>query len=265
MGRSKKIILYLSLIYIVLCSMAYLIQEKLIFLPTKLQQDYSYTFKFPFEEVFLTTEDGASLNALHLRGDNPKGVILYFHGNAGDLSRWGPITNYFTNFNYDVIVMDYRTYGKSTGTLSEEALYSDASLFYSYALEHYKEDEIVVYGRSLGTGLATYLAANNKPKKLLLETPYYSIADEAKKRFPIFPVKVLLKYKLPSNEYIKEVACPIIIFHGTEDKVVAYESGSKLGDLVPKEQLGFVTLEGGAHNNLREFKEYHLALSKVLE
>jgi len=245
--------------------MAYFIQEKLIFLPTKLQEDYSYTFEFPFEEVFLATEDGATLNALHLKGDNPKGVILYFHGNAGDLSRWGPITNYFTNFNYDVIVMDYRTYGKSTGALSEEALYNDASLFYDYALTHYQEDKIVLYGRSLGTGLGTYLAAKNNPKKLILESPYYSIADEAKKRFPILPVKLILRYKLPNNEYIKDVSCPVIIFHGTKDKIVAYKSGLKLGNLVPKERLDFVTLEGGTHNNLKEFKEYHLALSKILE
>lgn len=265
MRKGKKTILYLSLAYILICSMAYLFQEKLIFLPTKLPQDYTYTFEFPFEEFTLTASDGAKLNALHLKSNNPKGVILYFHGNAGDLSRWAPITNLFTKLDYDVIVMDYRTYGKSTGTLSEEALYNDASLFYAYALTHYPEDEIVVYGRSLGTGLATYLAANNSPKKLLLETPYYSIADVAKKRFPIFPVKTLLKYKLPSNTYILDASCPVVIFHGTDDKVVAYDSGARLAGLVPKNQLDFVTIAGGGHNNLIAFKEYRNALLKVLE
>jgi len=151
--------------------MLYFIQEKMIFLPTKLPQDYRYSFRHDFEEINLKTDDGFVLNSIHFKQLKPKGLILYFHGNAGDLSRWGNITSFFADKNYDVLVMDYRTYGKSTGKLSEDALHNDAQLFYEYALERYDESDIILYGRSLGTGIATKLAANNNPDRLILETP----------------------------------------------------------------------------------------------
>ena len=136
----------------------YFFQEKLLFLPTKLEQDYKFQFNYPFEELFLKTDEEAVINAIHFKVKKPKGVILYFHGNAGDLSRWGNITEYFVDKDYDVLVMDYRTYGKSTGKLSEDAFYKDAQFCYDYLLKQYSEEDISLYGRSLGTGIASYLA-----------------------------------------------------------------------------------------------------------
>lgn len=161
-------------------SALYLFQEKLLFLPTNLEQDYVYEFNPDFEEIFLEPEHQVLINAIHFKAENPKGVILYFHGNAGDLSRWGKITEKFVDLQYDIFVIDYRTYGKSKGKLSEEALYNDAQFCYDYLLKQYSENEITLYGRSLGTGIASYLAAKNKPSRLILETPYYSILDVAK-------------------------------------------------------------------------------------
>ncbi|PVW13841.1 alpha/beta hydrolase [Marixanthomonas spongiae] len=251
--------------YILLLFGMYSLQEKLIFLPTKLPQEHTYTFKQPFTEIFLEAKDGARLNALHFKVENPKGVMLYFHGNAGNLDSWGDITSFFTQFEYDVLVMDYRTYGKSTGNLSEKTLYKDAQLFYDYLLKQYAEDEITVYGRSLGTALAAYVAANNHPKKLILETPFYAMADLAKKRFPILPVKQLLRYKFPTNTFLKKTSCPVVIFHGTEDGVVPYSSGKKLAKEVSIERLDFITLPQGDHNNLIEFKAYRKGIAKALQ
>ncbi|MEX0288450.1 MAG: alpha/beta hydrolase, partial [Flavobacteriaceae bacterium] len=135
--------------YLLIVIMLYFFQEKLIFLPTKLPQNYSYSFVQSFEEFFLDAEDGGRLNALHFKQDGSRGAILYFHGNAGDLSRWGNIVTFFVEKGFDVIVMDYRSYGKSTGKLSEEALFKDAHLFYDYALKHYVAEDLIVYGRSL--------------------------------------------------------------------------------------------------------------------
>ncbi|MCF6295790.1 MAG: lysophospholipase [Flavobacteriaceae bacterium] len=242
----------------------YFLQEKLIFLPTTLPQDYAYNFSYPFEELFLKSDDGAVINAIHFKTEKPKGVILYFHGNAGDLSRWGIITEFFVEKNYDVLVMDYRTYGKSSGTLSEQALYNDAQLCYDYLLKHYQESEITIYGRSIGTGMATHLASGNQPNRLILEAPFYSLADVAKHRFPVFPVKRLLKYNFPSYQYIQDVKCPIIIFHGTEDNVIPYTSGENLyNSIVQKEKL-FFTIENGGHNNLMEFDSYRKQIQKIL-
>lgn len=246
-----------------IASALYFLQEKMLFLPTTLEQDYQYQFNYSFEELFFKIEEGATINALHFKPENPKGVILYFHGNAGDLSRWGNITEYFVAKNYDVLVMDYRNYGKSSGKLSEEAFYKDAQYCYNYLLKNYSEDKITLYGRSLGTGIASYLAKENSPKQIVLETPYHSIEDVAKHRFPIFPVKQLLKYRFPTYQYLKKVACPITIIHGTEDNVVPYSSAKKLSEM-KIDNLDFITIENGNHNNLVEFEDYHLAIDKVL-
>jgi len=242
----------------------YLLQEKFLFLPTPLAQEYVYEFNYNFEEVFLNTEDGARINAIHFKVDNPKGVILYFHGNAGNLQRWGSITEYFAAKQYDVFVMDYRTYGKSTGTLSEEALYEDAQLCYEYVKARYNTSLISVYGRSLGTGFASYVCSKNKVKQLILETPYYSILDVAEHRFPIFPVKRLLKYIIPSYKFLQDVPCKITLIHGTDDRVVPLSSAEKLSKIKTKNTLEFTIIKGGSHNNLIDFVHYHDIINVLL-
>lgn len=262
--KLKKGALVLLCIYIMVGSLLYFLQEKMMFFPTVLEQDYQYKFSQPFEELFLKTDEEAVINAIHFKVKNPKGVILYFHGNAGDLSRWGFVAEYFVEKQYDVLIMDYRTYGKSTGKLSEQALYTDAEFFYNYLKERYNEDEITLFGRSLGTGIAAYLASKNKPKQLILETPYYSITDVAKSRFPIFPVEKLLKYRLPTFQYIQKVSCPITMFHGTEDVVVPYKSAKKLFKSAPKALTTFVTIDGGNHGDLSNYELYHRKIREVL-
>lgn len=264
MVRLKKAVLFLLSAYLLISTMLYLLQEKLIFLPSKLPLDYTYSFTQPFEEINLTAPDGALLNGIHFKQKQPEGVIVYFHGNAGDLTRWGNIALFFVEKRYDVIIMDYRTYGKSTGKLSEEALFRDAQLFYEYALKHYDESGITLYGRSLGTGIATWVASNNTPFRLILETPYYSLLDLGQNRFPYLPVQWFLKYPLKTYEYISAVNCPIAFFHGTEDKVVPYDSGIKLFKSVPVDRNSFYSIKGGQHNNLQEFQAYRDGIQEIL-
>jgi fermentation-respiration switch protein FrsA (DUF1100 family) len=264
MRKGLKVILVLLACLVFFISILFIMQKKLIFLPSKLPQDYSYKFNQPFEEFFLETEDGAKLNAIHFKNENPKGVILYFHGNAGDLSRWGKVTSYFMNFDYDVVVMDYRTYGKSTGTLSEDLLLKDAQLFYDYVKNEWEESRILVYGRSLGTNIAAFVASKNNPRKLILESPFYSLVDVAKSRFPYLPVGYFLKYKFPTYRYIKEVALPIVIFHGTMDDIVPITSGIKLSKVIPSNLMEFVKIIDGNHNNLMEFMDYQLKIEEIL-
>ncbi|WP_252723870.1 alpha/beta hydrolase [Winogradskyella psychrotolerans] len=245
-------------------SALYFFQEKLLFFPSTLEGDYQYQFQYKFEELFFKTEENASINALHFKVDNPKGVILYFHGNAGDLSRWGTVAEYFVALHYDVLIMDYRTYGKSIGKLSEAAFYKDAQYCYDYLLGQYSESDITIYGRSLGTGIASYVASKNNPKQLILETPYFSILDVAKGRFPILPVKQLLKYQFPTYQFLPKATCPITIIHGTADAVVPYTSGEKLSGL-NIENLNFITVEDAGHNNLIAFEDYHSTINTILK
>lgn len=262
----KRIIFAALIFYVMLTALLAFFQEQFIFLPSKLPQEYAYSFNVPFEEHFLESPDGASLNALHFKAENPKGIILYFHGNAGDLSRWGEITSGFTQYNYDLLVMDYRTYGKSTGKLSEENLYNDAQLFYDYVKARFPENEIILYGRSLGGAFATRLAADNNPKMLILESPFYNLKSIAQSRFPIVPVNLLIRYHFENNKYIKEVDCKTVIFHGTDDNVVPYKSGKKLyATASPQYGKQLVTIPGGGHNNLSKFDVYWETIEAVLK
>ncbi len=265
MQKLKRIVAFGLSLLTLLITMFYFFQEKLIFLPTTLPQEHIYSFDGDFEEFFVDTNDGARLNALHFKTNDPKGLILYFHGNAGDLSRWGDIVAPFTKLGYEVLVMDYRTYGKSTGKLSEDALHKDAQLFYDHALKKFKEEEIIVLGRSLGASIATKVASNNHPKKLILETPFYSLEDVAKERFPFLPIKLMLKYTFNSSDFIKKVTAPVRILHGTEDEVVSYESGRKLYDSIPNGSKRFYTIEKGKHNDLATFPSYWQAIKTELE
>ncbi len=261
----KRVIFGILIFYVILTALMAFFQEQLIFLPSKLPQEYTYTFDTPFKEIFLESPDGASLNALHFKAENPKGIILYFHGNAGDLSRWGEITSGFTKYNYDLLVMDYRTYGKSTGKLSEESLYNDAQLFYDYVKERFPENQIILYGRSLGGAFATKLAAENDPKMLMLESPFYNLKSVAKSRFPIVPVGLLIRYHFENNKYIKEVDCKTVIIHGTSDNVVPFKSGKRLFEAAsPKNGKHFVEVTGGGHNDLARFETYQNAIEAVL-
>jgi fermentation-respiration switch protein FrsA (DUF1100 family) len=262
--RLKKFLIVLASLYVIIFIGLYFLQEKMIFMPDSLPQDYLYSFSENFQEINLETEDGAKLNALHFKVENPKGVVLYFHGNAGELSRWGIVVQKFVELDYDVLVMDYRTYGKSTGKLSQDVLYSDAQLFYDYLLKSYSEDEISIYGRSLGTTFATFVAAKNHPKQLILEAPFYSLDKVAADRFPIYPVSWFLKFHFPTYQYLKDVSCPITIFHGTDDSVVNYKNSEKLSKIQTKGKLNFITISGGTHHNLDSYSVYKKALDTLL-
>ncbi|MEM6358512.1 MAG: alpha/beta hydrolase [Bacteroidota bacterium] len=260
MKRASKLLLIILSPYIIIVLGLYLAQQRLIFLPGKLPADYDHSFQRSFEELFIETEDGAVLNALHFKADNAKGLVVYYHGNAGDLSGWGYVANGFPD--YDVLMLDYRCYGKSTGEISEAALYSDAELFYEEAKKLFPESSIIVYGRSLGATFAAYAAARHTPAKLVLETPFYNLTDIVKSQYWFLPVDLLLRFKFPTSEFIGAVKCPVTVIHGTDDQVVSYESGQKLFNAV-KAEKEFVTIPDGGHNNLGQFEEYHQAIERV--
>ncbi|MGN7784392.1 alpha/beta hydrolase [Niabella sp. 22666] len=260
----KKIVYGLLGIYIIAMMGLVMFQQKLIFRPEKLDASYSFSFKQPFKELNFKREDGALLNALYFTVADPKGAILYFHGNKGSLKRWGVIASSLTKYDYNVLVMDYRGYGKSTGTVSELNLQNDARFFYKELLKQFHEAQIIVYGRSLGTHFATLVASENKPKRLILESPFTNMMDVAQARFPILPVKYFLKFPFNSSQYIKDLSCPLIIFHGTNDKVVPYRLGQKLFEQAACTDKTFIAVPDGAHNDLASFKEYRVEMERVL-
>jgi uncharacterized protein len=241
----------------------YRFQESLIFFPEKLPLDYEFAFpKASFEEVTINVES-AQLHALHFKSQNSKGVIFYLHGNAGNLGSWGHVAFPFIDFGYDVFILDYRGYGKSTEKIeSEKQLLEDCIQAYQYIEKQYRPEQIILFGRSIGTGPLIYIASQKYVSKVILETPYSSLIDLAKIHFPIIP-SILLKYKLNAIDWVRKVKAPIYIFHGTEDDVIPIEIGKRLSQSIQGEHE-FNTIAGGNHNNLSEYQEYWDKMRRIL-
>jgi len=263
MKRFKRILITLVSISLLIMGILHVFQEKLIFLPEEIAENYSYNFSFDFEEVNLKTADNETINALHIKAENPKGIILFFHGNQGSLIRWGEITSYFTQFKYDVFVIDYRGYGKSTGVFDETQMYADALLSYNHVKHQFSEENIIVYGRSLGTTFAAKVASGNNPKHVVLEAPFYSLHSAANYKYKVIP-KFLLNFKFKTNTFIPKIKAPITIFHGTDDKVTPYKGSQQLFKLISTSKKELILLKNGTHHNVREFTEYTSALKSIL-
>ena len=246
-------------------------QEKVVFLPVILPHDHTYDFENDFEEYLWDTPFDGKINVLHFRIENPKGVIAYFHGNADNLHRWGKIAVEFTKFGYDVLVMDYRGYGKSSGPRNEEYLYSDAQFFYDFAKENYGENKIIVYGRSLGGAFATKIAGENQPKMVILEATFYNLQDIVNRWLPgkvTDKVSPKMTYHFLSNQNILKIKVPLYHFHGTKDSVVPLKSGKKLFEVFEKEHpkipKKFIEIKGGTHEDLIKYDEFIEEMKKIL-
>ncbi len=243
----------------------YVFQEKFVFRPEPLPKDFSYSFDQPTEEIFITMNDGAIINGLHFKPESPKGIIVYFHGNAGNLNRWGKIVSPFTTYGQEVIVIDYRGYGKSTGNRTKDRMLLDAEEIFMYVKEKWPEEKITLYGRSLGCTFASYLAGNHNPAQVILESPFHSIVDIGGRAGWIYPLKSLLRYDFNNAETLKTAGCPITIIHGTDDEVVPFDSGEKLYDGLNPSKARFVAIANGGHNDLSEFEEYWEAMDDVFK
>ena len=246
-------------------------QEKVVFLPVILPHDHTYDFENDFEEYLWDTPFDGKINVLHFKIQNPKGVIAYFHGNADNLHRWGKIAVEFTKFGYDVLVMDYRGYGKSSGPRNEEYLYSDAQFFYDFAKENYGENKIIVYGRSLGGAFATKIAGENQPKMVILEATFYNLQDIVNRWLPgkvTDKVSPKMTYHFLSNQNILKIKVPLYHFHGTKDSVVPLKSGKKLFEVFEKEHpkiaKKFIEIKGGTHEDLIKYDEFIEEMKKIL-
>lgn len=253
------------LAYAGVCLFYTLFQERFIFIRFRTARSYRYKFAGTFEERFLTNEDGAELHALYFRAPAPKGVILYFHGNTGSVRRWGRFAPRFVRLGYDVLIPDPRGYGKSRGKLSEEALHGDAAQWYDHVLKTWPEKDVVILGRSLGSGLATPLAAQRSPRMLVLETPFANLYEVAVNYLPMLPYRLLLRYTFRNDKAIKRINCPVYILHGKFDAVVPYSSALRLYSLTPSHvHREMITFPKGHHSDLARFPRYQRFLLRVL-
>lgn len=253
-------------IYIAVLSVGCGFQRNMIFFPTKLDRAFKLNENDSCHEVFFNAVDGANINALFLKTKSDK-VVLYLHGNAQALDNWQKIIPYYQDVSpHGLLLIDYRGYGKSTGKITEKGLYADAEAAYNYLLlQGYKAENIFVYGRSIGTGVAANLAAHHTIRGLILETPYYSFSLLAHEKAPYFLPRLILQYRFPSNKNINYVHAPIIILHGTEDETVPYHHGKKLFEHYNGKDKTLITIPGGHHNDLSKYPEFKKALTEFMK
>ena len=258
------ILLYILIGIVVLSIVIYFVQEKFIFKPEKLKADFRFQYDNPFEELFFDTAPGVRINGLHFFRENPKGLILYFHGNTRSIKGWAKYARDFFRYDYDVILIDYRGFGKSTGKRTEKDMLADTQFIYNKLLENYQQHDILVYGRSMGSGFAAKIAADNNPRYLILDAPYYSFLKVVERFLPIVPVKWVLRFHLRTDKWIRKVNCHTYIIHGTKDWLIPIRHSEKLQAFSPH-KITLIRIHGGGHNNLPSFPEYHNFVRDILK
>jgi hypothetical protein len=250
--------------YIVISVLLYYLQDYFLFKPEKLPKDFNFFYENQtVSEYNIETRDGAIINGLHFSVEKPRGVVLYLKGNSKSIKGWGKFAVDFTRNNYDVIMVDYRGFGKSTGKRSQKAIKHDLQFIYNKIREKVREKYIIIYGRSMGSGFATKLASMNSPKMLILDAPYYSLTKVTGRYMPFMPLSVILKYPMPTYKWLKYVKCPIYIIHGTKDKLIPFSSSVKLSQVNPKLTRLHPIIDGG-HKNLNNFESYHKILTEII-
>lgn len=270
-NKTAKVLVGAAVLYGVLCLLVKYLHHFLLFQPQPLAADFRYSFGEAFQELYFKPEKSARLNALWFKHKEPKiarrGCVLFLHGNRDNLVRWGnEYPERFISKGYDVLMYDYRGYGKSTGQRTEAALHADAQQVYNFLKTQISEDSIVVYGYSLGTGMAARLATNNRPKLLILEAPYASIPALGRSQLPIFPYEWLLDYQFRTDSCLARVRCPVYIFHGTADRIVPYENSQILAQIqnLNKTKPTLTTIPEGQHCCLDTSAMYRRVLDGLL-
>lgn len=237
-------------------------QEALLFHPDPLAADYQFNLPYT-SEVYIPVA-GAKIHALHLQlpAEQSRGIVLFFHGNAENLKEWFTNPDFWISSGYDVLMMDYRGYGKSTGSIeSERQLHSDALSAWNHIKDQYAGKKKVIYGRSLGTALAAKLATQVASDLVVLVSPYTSMKDMAHQYYPWVP-SIVLRYPLENNQYIPQLTTPILLLHGTNDNLITIKHSQQLVTLNNRARL--VEIPEAGHGDIHKFSLYTQTLRDAL-
>jgi uncharacterized protein len=258
-----SILLAVLCIYVVISVLVYFLQDAIMFRPEKLSSEFQFNYEnLNFDEYKMDVKPGVVLSGIHFKAEKPIGVVFYLKGNSRSIKGWGKFAIDFLRYNYDVIMVDYRGFGKSTGIKTQKDIIDDLQLVYDKIKGNVAEKHIVLYGRSLGSGFATKLASTNNPRMLILDAPYYSMSQTTGRYMPFMPMSWIIKFPIPTYKWIKYVKCPIHIIHGTNDKLIPLNSSIKLSKINAKITRLHAVI-GGGHNNMHNYESYHEILSQI--
>jgi pimeloyl-ACP methyl ester carboxylesterase len=238
----------------------YFTQESLIFHPRPLAQDYR--FALPGVEELRIPVEGAELSALHLKLPDPRGVVFFLHGNSGNLQSWASSIDFYRRVNYDLFIIDYRGFGKSSGRITSEAqLHADVARAWNWMAPQYAGRKRVVYGRSLGTGPAVKLASEVQPDLTILVSPYLSLDAMAHENYPWLP-SAINRYPMHSDQWMPRLNRPVLVLHGDQDLTIPARQAEALSKLQPAARL--VIIPGAGHNDIQRYPLYLDAIAGAL-
>lgn len=259
-----------ALLYLALLGLLYFGQSRLIFhpeLPSRSLDTTPRAVGLPFEEVRLSTADGVSLHGWFTPHPRERGVILFSHGNAGNIAHRLDSLRIFHALGWSVLIYDYRGYGLSTGAPSERGLYTDAMAAWRHLREvrGYRAEQIVLFGRSLGAAVAAELSTRVTPAALILESAFTSVPDFAAELYPIFPARLLARFRFDTLARLERIRAPLLVVHSSEDEIIPFHHGRRLFQAA-HEPKRMVTI-GGGHNDgfLISGEHYREALGRFLE
>ena len=259
-----KIVVIVVCIYFMVLLLAYLLQDKLLFFPHKINHDFDYNLTANDTELFLKTPDNQIINCIYATLPQNKNVVLYFHGNGSSLNSWKLVADEIIPQGANLLMIDYRGYGKSTGTISEEGFYTDAETAYQFLkTKGYGDENIFLYGRSLGSGIAVEMAIRHPVKGMILESPYTSVIDVAKSHRPYLFPGLILRYKFNSLLKAPSIKIPVLIIHGLKDGTIPVTQGEILAAAINSKKH-LLIIENGNHANLSSFEVYKKALNQFL-
>ena len=227
----------------------YFQQPKMIFFPFKVIEQTPADWGLEYEDVAIRTEDGFELNGWYLPAPGAQRVLLFFHGNAGNISHRRESLAIFHKLGLNVLIVDYRGYGKSEGSPSESGLYMDAMAAWSYLTEErgFAANKVVIFGRSLGGAVATNLASRVEVSGLILESTFTSARDFAKAVFPMLSRILVMRFGLNTDEAIQQVHNPVLVLHSPDDDIIPFHLGERVFELA-NEPKQFFSMHGD-HNS----------------
>jgi len=246
-----NIFLLPAIAYAVILLLVFLFQSRLVYFP-QYERELTATPRvagLDYEDVTLRAADDVALHGWWAPARDARGAVLIFHGNAGNISHRIDYLTMFNRLGYAVLIIDYRGYGKSSGTPSEEGTYRDAEAAWQHLMEtrKLKPQDVVILGESLGGGVATWLAAKYPPRALVLASVFTSVPDMGARVYWWLPVRLLARIEYNSRERMPKITAPVLIAHSREDDIVPFAHGEALF-AAAREPKQFLTLSGG-HNN----------------
>ena len=265
-----SIILIFGGLYLAFMILLYIFQARLIYFPIKSLAASPTHLGLVYEEVWLETEDGLRLHGWFIPAESALRTVLFFHGNAGNISHRLESIEQFHRLGLNVFIIDYRGYGQSEGTPSELGTYRDGEAAWHYLVDQRQipPEQIVIFGRSLGGGVGAWLAQKYQPGALILESTFASVPAVAAKHYPFIPVRLLARIHYNTLERIPEVNCPVLVIHSPDDEIIPYSNGESIfkAALPPKEFLqikgghneGFLISQAKYEAGLRDFIKRHL-------